>query len=44
VVVCCVTVLARLFGLGHHRQGDRRPGNAATSTRTVIVEALTSTQ
>ena len=34
MVVCSVTVLARLFGSGHHRQVERRPSNAATSTRT----------
>ena len=43
VMVCGVTVLARLFDPGHHRQVDRRPGNTATTTRTVIIEAVTST-
>jgi hypothetical protein len=43
VVVCGVTILARLFSPGHHRQVDRRPGNTASSTRTVIIEAVTST-
>ena len=32
MVVCGVTVLARLFGPGHHCQVDRRLGNTATST------------
>jgi len=40
VVVCSVTVLARLFGPGRHRQVDRRPGNIATSAHTVIIEAV----
>jgi len=46
VVVYGVTVLARLFGPGHHRQRRAgRPDNTATSsTSTVIIEALTSTQ
>jgi hypothetical protein len=46
VVVCSVTVLAQPFGPGHHRQRRAgRPDNTATSsTSTVIIEALTSTQ
>jgi hypothetical protein len=42
VVVCSVTVLARLFGLGHHCQVDQRPGNTAIPN--VIIEAVSSTQ
>ena len=41
MVVCSVTALARLFGPGHCRQVDRRPGNTTTTTRTVIIEAVT---
>ena len=44
MVVCSVTVLARPFGPGHYRQVERRPGNTATSTRTVVIEAVTFTQ
>ena len=40
VVVCSVTVLARLFGPGRHRQVDWRPGNIATSAHTVTIEAV----
>ena len=40
VVVGSVTVLARLFGPGHRREVDRRPGNTTGSTCTVIIEAL----
>jgi hypothetical protein len=39
MVVCSVIALARLFGLGHYRQGERRPGNTATCIRTVVIEA-----
>jgi hypothetical protein len=39
MVVCGVTVLARLFGPGHHCQVDRRLGNTATSTPNVIFGA-----
>jgi hypothetical protein len=39
VVVGSVTVLARLFGPGHRREVDRRPGNTTGSTCTVIIEA-----
>jgi len=44
LVVCGVSVLARLFDPGHHRQVDQWPGNTASSTRTVIIEAVTGTQ
>jgi hypothetical protein len=44
VVVFGVTVLARLFDPGHHRQVDQRPGNTASSARAVIIEAVGSTQ
>jgi PRC-barrel domain len=40
VVVCGVTVLARLFGPGHHRQVDQRPGNTASSARNVRRKGL----
>jgi hypothetical protein len=43
-MVCGVTVLARLFDPGHHRQVDRRPGNTTSSTRTITIEAVASTQ
>jgi hypothetical protein len=42
-MVCGVTVLARLFDPGHHRQVDQRPGNTASSARNVIIEAVSST-
>ena len=44
MVVCGVTVLARRFGPRHHCQGDRRPGNSATSIANVNIEAVSSTQ
>jgi hypothetical protein len=44
VMVCGVTVLARLFDPGHHRQVDQRPGNTTSSTRTITIEAVASTQ
>jgi hypothetical protein len=44
LVVCGVSVLARLLDPGHHRQVDQWPGNTASSTRTVIIEAVTGTQ
>jgi hypothetical protein len=40
VVVCGVTVLARLFDPGHHRQ-SRPAARTASYTRTVIIEAVT---
>jgi len=39
--VCGVSVLARLFDSGHHRQVDQWPGITASSTRTVLIEAVT---
>jgi hypothetical protein len=42
--VCGVSVLARLFDSGHHRQVDQWPGITASSTRTVLIEAVTGTQ
>jgi len=44
LVVCGVSVLARLFDPGHHRQVDRWPGNTASSIRTLIIEAVTGTE
>jgi hypothetical protein len=38
VVVCSVTVLALLFGPGHHCQVDHHIGNTATRPRPVIIE------
>jgi hypothetical protein len=42
--VCGVSVLARLFDSGHHRQVDQWSGITASSTCTVLIEAVTGTQ
>ena len=42
--VCGISVLARLFDSGHHRQVDQWPGITASSTCTVLIEAVNGTQ